>query len=275
MAEIERYEGMEIDEQAGVKVLTAGNVIEVVYSRANGGIGQYRRINKDEMVNLETGEIIEVKHGATRKDNIDSLRKTISRGRLMINANFQAEENELFITLTYRENMQDTERLYKDFKRFWQKLKRRYKETEFRYITAIEPQERGAWHLHVLVKALNQDWLFISKEIIRELWGQGEIVDVRRLTGKVDNVGAYVSAYLTNTELGGKGSRLHFYPVGVNIFRCSRNCVKAEVERCRYGEIKKSLGGAAKTYEIGFKIKEGSDTVNVVKREYYNLVRKV
>lgn len=275
MADVRVIDDFMIDDHADVKVVRAGNIIEVVYSRANGGIARYRRLDKDCMVDLETGEVIEVKHGDSRADNMRSLRETIKRGRLLINANFVAEENELFITLTYRENMQDTVRLMKDFEKFWKKLKRRYRETDFRYITAVEPQERGAWHLHVLVKALNQDWLYIPKEIIRDLWGHGEIVDVRRLTGKVDNVGAYVSAYLTNTEWGGKGSRLHFYPAGINIFRCSRNCVKAEIERCSYGDIKERLGEAAKTFERSYEVTEGVETVNKVKREYYNLVRKV
>ena len=69
-----------------------------------------------------------------------------------------------------------------------------------RYRTTI----KGAWHIHLLLKAMNVKHLYIpNDEIIAKLWGHGH-TKTKRLND-VDNIGAYLSAYLTNLEDGGKG----------------------------------------------------------------------
>lgn len=272
--EFVRDDSVTIPDGAVVKVTKAGHVVEVSYSASVGAIGRFRRLSKDEMLDTWSGEVIEVVHGGSRQDHLESLRRTIKRLRDLINANFYGEENELFITLTYAENVRDTEQVYRDFKVFYKRLRRRCRGVEFRYIAALEPQERGAWHLHLLLKALSLEKLFLANdEVVERLWEHGW-TKTKRLES-VDNVGAYLSAYLTDLEGGKKGSRLHLYPAGVNIYRHSRNCVEPEVSRARYGDIKKELGRAAKTYEVGFRVVDVQVTVNRCKREYFNLLRQV
>ena len=272
---IKKIEGFNIPSDHYVKVIDCNNIKEVIYiDILSHNLMNYKRIGKDKMLNLVTGEVIDIDGSVTRRDNIKSLRETIKRLRRLINANFEGVDNELFITLTYAENMTDYKRLYGDFKKFYQKLKRKYKDIEFRYISVIEPQERGAWHIHLLLKALNRDYLFIDNDsVISELWGHG-FTKTKRLN-VVDNVGAYLTAYLIDLvdDEGRKkkGARLYLYPAGVNIYRCSRNCRKPIERWVEYGEIDYKN---CKTFELVYEILDDKGNYcNVVKKEFYNLRR--
>jgi len=176
--------------------------------------------------------------------NKRSLRMIFKKLRQLINTNFTDDESEtqLFITLTYKENMQDDKKLHKDFKDFFARLKRHVKEHELAYISIVEPQGRGAWHVHLLLKTLNQPGLFIPHQDIEKLWGHGA-TRTERL--QADNLGSYFVAYLSNAELSDakiealevsdedikeqdgkkylKGIRLKWYPDYMQIYRHSRN----------------------------------------------------
>ena len=68
----------------------------------------------------------------------------------------------------------------------------------YEYITAAEPQGRGAWHLHcVFIFAGKAPYM--ENAVVRDCWKQG-FVTVKRLDD-VDNVGAYLTAYLGDMEL--------------------------------------------------------------------------
>lgn len=272
---IKKIEGFNIPSEHYVRVIDCNNIKEVIYiGIISNNLMNYRRISKNKILNLVTGELIDIENSVTRRDNIKSLRETTKRLRRLINANFDGADNELFVTLTYRENMTDVKRLYKDFDKFYKRLKYRYRDIEFRYISVIEPQYRGAWHIHLLLKALNRDYLFIDNDsVISELWGHG-FTKTKRLNG-VDNVGAYLSAYLTDLidEKGSKkkGARLYLYPAGVNIYRCSRNCRKPIERWVEYGEIDYKN---CKTFELVYEILDDKGNYcNVVKKEFYNLRR--
>lgn len=272
---IKKRDGFEIASNAVVKERSCGNIKEVVYvDYISDSLQRYRKISKNQVVNVETGEIIECKTSESRKDNVVSLRRTVKRLRDLINCNFEGADNELFITLTYGEDMRDLRRLYRDFDKFYKKLKRRYRDIEFRYISVVEPHESGKWHLHLLLKALNREYLFIDNDsVIWKLWGHG-YTKTQRLHG-VDNVGAYLSSYLTDLfdEDGRKhkGARLYLYPAGMNIYRCSRNC-KRPVERLvEYAEIPYK---DCKTYEVVYGVYDDAGRCcNVIKKEFYNLKR--
>lgn len=56
------------------------------------------------------------------------------------------------LTLTYRENQQDLALCKKHVKEFVRRLKRLL--PGFRYVACYEPQERGAWHAHIAIRAI-------------------------------------------------------------------------------------------------------------------------
>lgn len=272
-------ENIEIPEVSRVKVKKMNHIVEVTYiEKKNQELLRYKKISKDEMVDKTTGEIIQVEHKEDRKGNISSLRRTISNLRDIINTNFEGGENELFITLTYAENMKDTERLYRDFDKFYKKLKRRLRGHELLYVSAVEPQQRGSWHIHLLLKDLTSKILYIHNEEIEKMWGQG-FTKTERLH-HVDNVGAYLSAYLTNLkgEETKKGQRLYLYPPGMNIYRCSRNVKRPIIVEKEYKQVKEKLE-KYKTYESTYIVIDndgdinGVRQLNCIKKEYYNMRR--
>lgn len=198
----------------------------------------------------------------------------MKQGRDMINANVINPAEWRWITLTYAENMTDQKKLYNDFKNFLRKLKPFYSFN--RYIICVEPQRRGAWHIHLLL-GFPTEAPFIPNDILAQTWGHG-FVKARKLDN-VDNVGAYLTAYLadipldelTPSEVGRactvkevdtldengkpvkkrvlKGARLSMYPAGMHIFRWSRNCKKPSVKLCTASTAEKLVEGQTLTYE--------------------------
>lgn len=231
------FQGFEPDRPITLEI--AGNVLDLRQSTRSVGKSNVQWIDADHYIDLKTGEIREAEHSVTRGDkmSVHQLRRSFREMRGIINTNFKGkygEGNETLITLTYHENMQDPQRLYYDLQKFMLKLK--YHVGNIKYVTAVEPQGRGAWHAHILCQQLEPGEL-VNKKLIVQLWQHGIIIDVENLR-ECDNVGAYLTAYLSNTpedaqangvEVGKavkKGNRLHMYPRGMHVYRASRNCEK-------------------------------------------------
>jgi hypothetical protein len=272
-----------------VKVVKTGSIIEITKSSRLGQAPCVKKLNKDFFVRLDTGELIEVNHSENRSENIKGIKETIKKVRRLINNNFLGNKNEVFLTLTYKDNMQDVKKLKNDFNAFWKRTVRFYKNKyEFEYLAVIEPQGRGAWHMHVLIKTHNiNDSLWLENKDIADLWGHG-FVKIERLDN-VDNVGAYLSAYLTDLEVAEnetfdkevkgkkykKGSRLHMYPAGVNIYRCSKGIKKPTEEQLKYKDIKKEIGATLyPDFKKCLDITDSNNNIlNSVIYEQYNLHR--
>lgn len=77
------------------------------------------------------------------------------------------------LTLTYRENQTDLGRCKRDVKEFVRRVKRLI--PGFRYVAAYEPQERGAWHSHIALRAIEKRfrvsgcWVK-SFDALRSIW---------------------------------------------------------------------------------------------------------
>jgi hypothetical protein len=65
------------------------------------------------------------------------------------------------ITLSLRENMQDRDRMLTYFDRFRRRMSKCKK---FHYVATIEPQERGALHMHIAVKGRQM------YQLVRSIW---------------------------------------------------------------------------------------------------------
>lgn len=278
-----------------VKYKLAGNVREIRFSGRHLNGGTIKKLDKESYVNIRTGEVKEFTHHQSRKDDIDNVKKTLTKGRDMINANVFDVSYCKWITLTYAVNMTDPDRLYKDYKLFNTRLRRKYGACE--YITAAEPQGRGAWHLHVLL-IFDHPAPYMSNNDVAQLWGQG-FVKVKKLDN-VDNVGAYLTAYLGDLECIDndapeelvktvsvfddtghpvskrfiKGARLSMYPPGFHIFRWSRGCKKPVIKDVEYQRAKKEVGGLTPTYIKSIQLTDAkTDFTNVLSYEFYNLKR--
>lgn len=174
--------------------------------------------------------------------------KTANRARATVrrtaNANPQLNK---FLTLTYSENVTDLTRARKDFDKFVKRVKTRYK--DFQYIVVIEFQVRGAVHFHLLCNLPYVDVNEFSK-----VWGHG-FIKVNRIDN-VDNVGAYITKYMTKENAD---KRL----VGRKCYSMSKNLKQADIytEESEIEEVIENLENVKRTHTAEFET------------EYYGIVR--
>lgn len=248
------------------------NIANVIV--ANKTTSHIKKMSATEYLIIGTGEVktFEKKEGKQQ----ENLKKTFKNLMSLINTNFEGGENQLFVTLTYRENMQDSKRLMKDFETFFKRLGRAYKEYDLGYISVAEPQGRGAWHLHIMLKEMQGKKLYIDNKDMARIWGHG-FTDTERLKG--DNVGAYYVTYFTdilegegNDKKKKKHERLKLYPNGMRFYRASTNMKRPISEYMSIGEIVKEYGQPtySKSYEV---IGENGEKINDVTRLQFNKKR--
>ena len=288
-----------IKDSSYVKVTKMNHLVEVQHMEKMNRKAHIKKLDADRYLDIGTGEIKEFKRSENRQQSFNSLRQTFKKLRYLINNNFTGKGNELHITLTYKANMTDTKRLYEDFKNFMKRLKYRYKkETTVDYLTVVEPQGRGAWHMHLLIRFNDLDKVYIKNSDLRALWGQG-FVKIKSLKD-VDNIGAYLSAYLADMELTEdnlmsaarmgqeieikvvegqekrfvKGGRLHMYPPGMNLYRKSKGILEPERIEMPFNQVKKIVGSAEPHYSKKITIEDG-DFQNTIQYLQYNTKRTV
>ncbi len=180
-----------------VKFKNCGNIKEISWVERLNRKANIIKISKTQYMHVKTGEVREfLERQKTRADNLHEVSKSLERLRDLINTNVDDVKKCKWITLTYRENMTDTKMLYKDFKYFIDRL--RYKVGHFEYIVAMEPQGRGAWHAHMLM-IFDRVAPFIENKLMFDIWRSGWVTV--KAVDDVDNVGAYLTAYLCDIEL--------------------------------------------------------------------------
>lgn len=286
-------ENLNIDNSKIVTVTKMNHIVEVQYMQKRNNKNNILKLNSDEYLVLDTQEIKQFKKTTKRSDSKNSLYQTFKRLRYLINNNFTGARNELFVTLTYADNMTDKDILYKDVDKFLKRLRYKYNAiTSIDYINVVEPQNRGAWHCHILLRFNDLEEVFISNEDMFELWGHG-FVTVKAID-KVDNVGAYLTAYLTDISLDDyldinnsefnhevknvnnkkfvKGGRLSLYPPGMKIYRSSRGIKKPDRFDVPFEYIKKYVSSEQLTYSREISI-ETDDFTNQIIYLHYNLKR--
>lgn len=281
-----------------IKICIAGNITEVTSMQRKPRAPDILKISKDIYCDIETGEIKQYKHTKTRAENKEGLRQTFINLRRIINANATNGNHCLWVTLTYAENMQDHKRLMRDHERFFKRLKRyliKRGDDIPEYIACVEPQGRGAWHLHILY-IWNHYAPYIDNVDMARLWGQG--FTKTQSVKDADNIGAYLSVYLTDVELDQsdeyqngekiievdgkkkrikKGGRLKYYPPGINLYRCSKGIKKPVIEEQKSLEWEKEKASfGALTYRVIYEIvdEKTGETKNYISKTYYNKVRR-
>lgn len=298
---LEKITDFEINPKSEVKVTYMGNVIEKVYLSHKNDKATIQRLPNDMIMVVSSGEIKPITHMENRLDDKKSLRMTMKRLRNLLNANIDDVTKCRWVTLTYAENMTDTKRLYSDFKKFNMRL--RYQYGKYEYIVAMEPQGRGAWHAHVVL-IFDHTAPFIPNETLKDIWGHG-YVTIKKLDD-VDNVGAYLTAYLGDMEINEaikngydvnttldckeivyadengekqskyyiKGGRLHLYPPKFNLYRFSRGVKKPIEEYMTEREAIKKVSVGALTFHTSHLYSDIETAFQcVIDKQYYNIKR--
>lgn len=257
-----------------VNFIKMGDIIEIKYITAKNSQGHIQKLNVDEYVNLETGEICNFNYCENRGENMASIRNSITKLRRLINNNFSGGKNELWITLTFGKNkIYEPNELCSLFEKFIKRLRYFLKNQIIDYIYVPEPHEKGDWHIHLLLKS--NKTLYISNADLNKIWGHG-FVKVNRLKD-IDNIGAYVSSYLINIKEGEnskKGARLYLYPPQHKLYRCSKGIKHPEVIEMTYNEAKSYVREDKLTYKKTLHIDNLEGFSSLIHTESYNLRRK-
>ncbi len=138
----------------------------------NNNLSRYRR-KGNEIINTETGEIKEIVIPKVKTDK--TIRRTIKETiRPLLENNFKGGNNELFVTLTFKSEMNDFNDLPKLFNNFWNRLCYKYKNLEFACLYVKEMQQnRPSWHYHFIMKEQNGKYLYIPNDTMRDIWRLG------------------------------------------------------------------------------------------------------
>lgn len=285
-----------LKEEQAVRFKETGNVSEILFSEHRNSTIKIKKLSALEYMKIDTGEVFEFAHIENRADDKNSVRQSLQRLRDYLNTNITDTSHCRWVTLTYAENMTDIKRLYDDFKNFNKRMRRKY--GQYEYIVACEPQGRGAWHMHV-VMLFEDKAPFIPCDELAAVWGQG-FCKVKKLED-VDNVGAYLTAYLGDMEMTDttekfpdgvvktvefeengikktkkyiKGARLCLYPPQFNLYRCSKGIKKPNVEVISSKKAEKKVSSAKLTFERTIEVSDNSKGFkNVLNYRYYNTKR--
>lgn len=131
------------------------------------------------------------------RDDLDAENRdrSVRRARQIACQRIKAIKADRLLTLTYRENVKDRDRVVKD----WQRFVRRVRKVQgFEYVAVLERQKRGAYHVHVAIRGRQ------NYRVLRSVWlsivgpGMGNI-DVRnpwRERALRHKLAAYLSKYV-------------------------------------------------------------------------------
>lgn len=257
-----------------VTVTTMGNTTEICYLSNRNDSAPIVKLSKDTYYDTNSGKVKEFQHSAeNRKDTPAALRHTFRRIRQLVLTNVIDVKCVRWCTLTYAVNMRDPHQLYEDFRRFNQRFQYYCKKNGYdkaEYIAVAEPQLRGAWHLHVLY-IWPQNAPYIANDVFEAIWGHG-FTSVKALKDTGNNIAGYLTAYLSDMKIPDKnadfcsdnrlkivtvngkkkaiikGARLHMYPNGFNILRCSQGIKQPGRETMSYMDALKRVSDKTLKY---------------------------
>lgn len=195
--------------------------------KQNHNISKFRRLNKDEFINIETGEIRRFNIGNFKSEK--SIRRSMNKLRELIELNF-TNTNFLFITLTTAnlDGFNDIKIVKNHFKKFIRKLTAKYK--DIAYVAKFEQHKNGNWHIHLIVKYLDNKPIFIDNDkIIKKIWGNNTYTE---LANKKDI--EKVIDYMTKT------TQLNNVPKDFELFTKSKN-LSLKTIKTTFKEFKESI----------------------------------
>lgn len=167
------------------KIIISGDILEY-YQYSKPLFREFKKIKKEKLPcepkQLELDFSIPDTIIGKRDDNIARTRTNIGR---LVNSN---QDFDKFVTLTFRENMQDIKIANRHFNKFIMRISYRY--PDLKYLAIIEFQKRGAVHYHFLCNLPH-----IKNSILSDIWGHG-FVKINKIKN-VSNLGAYVCKYLS------------------------------------------------------------------------------
>ena len=126
-----------------------------------------------------------------KQKHYDEMRWVVAR---IVDCNF--DDNTKFMTLTFKENIQDITYTNYEFNKFIKRLNfylYHEKKQKLKYLAVWENQKRGAIHYHIIFF----DFPFIKTKELEKIWGHGFVKINKIDVDSKDNRGRYVSKYFS------------------------------------------------------------------------------
>lgn len=210
------------------RMIVAGNVIEIYeYEKPICKGFAKKRVGRGNSMHTSQ-EIKQLNRGKTAQRARATVRRTA-------NANPQLNK---FLTLTYAENMTDLTIARKDFDKFVKRVKTRFK--NFQFIVVIEFQARGAVHFHLLCNLP-----FVDVNELASVWGHG-FVKINSIDN-VDNVGAYITKYMTKENADNRLIGRKCYSMSKDLNKADTYTKEEEIE-----EVLENLENVKRTHTVEF-----------------------
>ncbi|WP_239257381.1 rolling circle replication-associated protein [Listeria ilorinensis] len=124
-----------------------------------------------------------------KQKHYKNMRFDIAR---LVDTNFDAQTK--FLTLTFKENIQEIEYTNSEFKKFIKRLNYQLyktKKSQIRYLATWEKQKRGAIHYHIILFKFP----YVPYEKLMKIWGHGNVWINKIDVDSIENRGRYVSKY--------------------------------------------------------------------------------
>ena len=144
------------------------------------------------------------------EDAASNRLRATRRARTKVRRLCKAKGLTTLLTLTYRENMIDRDRMLRDFDVFVKRVRRVIPGLE--YVCAFERQKRGAWHAHIAVRKVLSHYshagkLVQSYALLRSMWrgvvgvdnGNIDVSRNRRVQRSSAKLAGYLSKYIGKT----------------------------------------------------------------------------
>lgn len=254
-----------------LKIISSGNRIELYHYTGNQEYGFEPR-NK-------TG-----RKGKGMANNIQNKKDNLNRARNKIIRYANCNPDLLtFISLTYKENMQDLKLSKHHLHMLCKTIQKDYK--DFKYLYVLEFQSRGAIHYHMLcnypiiiktakTKELkSQEHKELERMFRERYWSYGW-VDIRHLGQEGNtNAGLYVSVYLVEELLNSDLQGSKCYGHSRNLKKPSEDTVMVEsnIDSILKDFVKSHDLKYASSYELRYEVNGKSNSKSV---SYFDMYKK-
>lgn len=160
-------------------------MVKIKVTKANfqhlSHIRRFRRIDKNTILDMTTGEFIERKVNSTGIRKKSSLYKSMHELNELLLNNYYGEENEKMVTLSYDVPFAEIVSPYNDLRYFIDKLQRRIGKVG--YVAVKQFTNNGYLYYEVWLKKIDSLKLDIDIEMLSSIWKYGKV-----MIQKIDNI---------------------------------------------------------------------------------------
>ena len=172
-----------------VKIKTYKRFKKVIYvSHKANNLKQLRPIKGKKFVNIKTGNIKAYTQSDKFKSKKSLIRTLEGRVKDLLENNFEGGNSEKFLTLTFDDIAVNFNDLTKLMNNFWRRLKRYCNKRNLSLICVYvkEVHKSGNWHIHILLKEVNNKTLFINIDDLKKIWRNGGVF-INPVSAEIDS----------------------------------------------------------------------------------------